>query len=136
MKKIILVASIAVLAACSQAEQAADTDAVEETADAAEVAAADGGPAYGTFKVTLADGSVLTDEVHEDGTFTATLPDGTTESGTWVQKPGEYCTTSSEEGASERCHKEWIDESGAWVSTDPEGNIATVERVVEEAAAE
>lgn len=134
MKKIIAVAVLATIAACSKPEPAPEPVATEEAA--AEVMAADGGPAYGMFKVTLADGTVMMEDVREDGTFTSTSPTGEVTTGTWVQKPGEYCTTNDEEGATERCHPEKIDENGVWVSTDPEGNTAVVERVVEEAAAE
>lgn len=135
MKKIILVAVLAAMTACNQAEPAAETAEAEETVPA-EVMAADGGPAYGTFKVTLADGTVITDEVRQDGTYTTTMPDGSVENGTWVQKPGEYCSTPDAEDASESCYPESIDENGVWTATNPEGETATVERVAEEAAAE
>ena len=130
MKKIIAVAILATVAACSQGEQAAEPEATEAAAEpAAEVMAADGGTPYGNFKVTLADGTVLTEEVREDGTYTSMSDDGETRTGTWVQKPGEYCTTSSEEGATERCHKESVDANGVWTSVDPDGETATVERI-------
>ena len=135
MKKIILVAALATITACNQAETVAEPVESEEAAPA-EVMAADGGPAHGNFKVTLADGTVIMDEVRADGTYTATMPDGTTESGTWVQKPGEYCSTPDTEGATERCSAESIDENGVWIAVSSDGETVTVERVVEEAAAE
>lgn len=137
MKKIIALAALAAVSACSETETAPDAAATEEVAAAetAEVMAADGGPAYGNFRITRADGTVIMEDVREDGTWTATMADGSTETGTWVQKPGEYCTTDDKEGAVEKCHPEKIDENGVWVSTDPEdGETVTVERV--EVAAE
>lgn len=137
MKKIILLASIAALAACAQGEADADADTAEEVVEAApEVVAADGLPTPGNYKVTLANGDVVMEEVRADGTYTATMADGTIENGTWEQKsPDVYCTTSDEEGAEQSCNNEAIDENGVWSSTDPDsGETATVERVVEEAA--
>ncbi len=129
MKKIIAVAAIAAVAACSQADTS-EAEMTEEVVEApAEATAADGGTPHGTFKVTLADGSVLTEEVREDGTYTSTSDSGETRSGTWTQKDGSYCTTSDDEDATERCHTESVDENGVWTSVDPDGETATVERV-------
>ena len=129
MKKIIGVAAIAAIAACSPAETEAEPEAVEEEEAAPAAMAADGGTPYGNFKVTSEDGSYQTEEVREDGTFTSTDQDGEVTTGTWVQKPGQYCTTSDAEGAVERCHTETVDENGVWTSVDPEGEIVTVERI-------
>jgi len=136
MKKIALVAALAVVSACSQPAEAPDEEATAETtadAEPAEVMAADGGPAYGKFKITQADGTSFTDDVRADGTYTSTAADGTEmESGTWVQKPGEYCTTKNEEGAVEECYPEKIDEKGVWVSSNTKtGETVTVERLPE-----
>lgn len=129
MRKLIAVAALAVVAACSQ-EAATEADAPEEVAEAPAAAmAADGGTPYGSFKVTLADGSVLTEEVHEDGTYISTSASGEQRKGTWVQKGDQYCTTSNDEGATERCHTESINDEGVWISTDPDGETATIQRV-------
>ncbi|TNE33264.1 MAG: hypothetical protein EP350_04435 [Alphaproteobacteria bacterium] len=138
MKKIIAIAALGLVAACNQAEAPAEPADTEEAAPAADfVPAADGGPGYGQFRIIHADGSVSTDDVREDGTYTTTMADGTVETGKWVQKPGEYCATPDTEGAVEECYPEKIDENGKWVSNNPKtGETVTVERVVEEAAAE
>lgn len=131
MDKIMLVAALAALGACSQAETANTADEGEAAGQIAEAApmAADGSPPHGRFKVTQADGSVQTEDVREDGTYTAVNADGEITTGTWRQKPGEYCNTLDQEGAVERCHKESIDENGVWISLDPEGEQAIVERI-------
>lgn len=134
MKKILVAAMLVGTAACTPAEEAA---APEEVAEApAEIMAADGQPTPGNYKVTLGNGSVIMEEVRADGTYTATMEDGSTESGKWEQKTPElYCTTSDEEGAEQTCNEEMIDENGVWTSKDPEtGESAVVERVVETAA--
>jgi len=136
MKKIALVAAFAAISACSQPAETPDTAATAEpTAEAtpAEAMAADGGPGYGKFKITEEDGTVLTDDVRADGTYTTTDAAGKeVDSGTWVQKPGEYCVTKNTEGAVEECYPEKIDEKGVWVSSDPKtGKSVTVERLPE-----
>lgn len=140
MKKIFALAAVAVLAACSQQEAAPTEEATEEVVESGPIAA-DGLPTPATYRVTLPNGDVIMEEVREDGTYTATMADGSTESGTWSQpSPEVYCTTSDTEGAEENCNDEKIDENGVWVSTDREsGDTAVVERVTEdpvEAAAE
>ncbi|OZA93011.1 hypothetical protein U4960_06555 [Altererythrobacter sp. H2] len=132
MKKIVLVAALAALSACSQSEAPAEPVAAEEpaAAPAAATVAADGGPSTGMFKITQQDGTVFTEEVRPDGTYTSTSATGETETGRWVQKsPNEYCTTGDEEGAAEVCHSETVGEDGVWTSTDPEGKTGTVERI-------
>lgn len=136
MKKIALVAALAAISACSQpAEAPEETATAAATAEAtpAEVMAADGGPAYGKFKITEADGTVLMDDVRADGTYVTSDANGKElEKGTWVQKPGEYCVTEDKEGAVEECYPEKIDEKGVWTSSDPKaGTTVTVERLPE-----
>lgn len=132
MKKIITVATLAALAACSPAEDAAEAEAPDAEAEEAMVMAADGGAPYGTFTITDPDGSVLTEVINEDGTFASTDADGVTTTGTWVQKPGEFCTTVDAEGAEERCFAETMNDEGQWTSVDPDdGAVSIVERVEE-----
>lgn len=135
MKKFIALAAVAALGACAGQEEAPAEEATEEVAEAGPIAA-DGLPTPGMYKVTLANGDVIMEEVREDGTYTATMADGSTESGTWSQpSPDKYCMTSEGEDSEENCNDEKIDENGVWVSTDSEsGETAVVERVVEEQA--
>lgn len=133
MKKIIAVAALAALAACSQAETPAP-EATEEAAaaPAAETLAADGRPSHGKFEVTRADGGKHTTDVMPDGTYKVTDADGkVTDTGKWVQKsPAEYCETSDKAGSKEKCYAEAVDDKGVYTSKDPEtGEVATVVRV-------
>jgi len=131
-----LVAALASFAACTpKAEEATEADAAAEpTEAAAATTAADGGPSTGTFKVTHADGSVITAEVKADGTYTVTDADGkVTETGKWEQKSPElWCETSDAEGATQVCYEEKVDENGVYTSKDPNtGEVSTVVRVTE-----
>ena len=131
MKKIIVVAAFAALAACSQPEAPAEEATTEEAAAPANIAA-DGLPTVGVYKVTQPDGTVITVDVKEDGTFAATDADGNViDSGKWEQKsPEQYCETSDAEGSTQVCYEEKIDENGVYVSKNPNtGDVSTVERV-------
>ncbi len=131
MKKIMLVAALAAVAACSQPDAPAEPEVTEATEEAAPAnIAADGGPTVGSYKITSADGTVYTEEVRADGTYSSTSPTGEVETGKWAQKsPETYCTTADTEGATERCNTEKVDANGVWTSTDPEGETVTIERV-------
>lgn len=130
MKKIVALAALAALAACSKPAEtpAAETSAAPETAAAvAGPVAADGKPSVGSFKITAQDGKVYNEVVKADGTYESTGPDGKVETGTWEQKTANlYCGTKT--GEKERCNEEKV-ENGVWTSKDPDGKVATVERV-------
>lgn len=128
MKKIILIAALATVAACSQPEATDETAPADEATEAtpAGPVAMDGKPSAGTFKVTDADGNVGTFVGNEDGTFTMTRADGTTSTGTWTEEtPGHFCQTVDGE---ETCSTETIVD-GVWTSTDADGTVYTIERV-------
>jgi len=140
MKRIIVIAAVAAVAACSKpapAPEATSEAPIEAAADASPSAAgeatslaADGKPSVGMYKVTTGDGKVFMEEVKPDGTYVQTEGGKVTQTGKWVQKsPSEYCATKDEAGAKEECNVEGIDAKGVWTSKDPEGHVATVERV-------
>lgn len=125
MRKLIAVVSLAVLAACQQAEAPAE-EVVEEEAAAP---AANEGP--GTFEVTYADGSVGTVTTTEEGTFTATLGEESG-AGTITQEENKICFDPEGDDPEQptRC---WtnseVGEDGTWTSTADDGETVTVRRV-------
>ena len=134
MKKIMIVAAIAALGACSKQDAApvgeATSEAAATEAPAAATVAADGKSSSGTYKITTADGKVYMEEDKPDGTYVETLDGKVTETGKWVQKsPEQFCTTKDEAGAKERCGTEKVDAKGVWTSVNPDGKTVTVERV-------
>ncbi|MGB7656432.1 MAG: hypothetical protein WBL74_13225 [Novosphingobium sp.] len=133
MKKLILLAALAATSACSKPEAAPDAQATAEPAAATDAApaniAADGKSSVGMFKVTTQDGKVVMEDVKADGTYVDTTDGKVVETGKWNQKsPSQYCYTSDEKGAAEKCGNEKV-ENGVWTSTNAKGEVATVVRV-------
>jgi len=132
MNKIVttaVIASIFTLAACSQAEEPAP--AAEETVAPKPVAmtVADGKPAAGTFEVTQADGSVMTQVVNADGTYTNTKADGTVSTGTWtLEGPNRWCDKPADKEVAV-CYNETVGADGVWTSAD-ENNPADTSTIV------
>ena len=134
MKKIVLVAALAALAACSKpeaapTEAATETAAVTPAATTAETVAADGKPSVGKFKVTSHDGKVYMEEDKADGTYVGTLDGKVVETGKWEQKDrGTFCFTKDTKDAKQECNAEKV-EGGKWITTNAKGEVSTVERV-------
>ncbi|MEP5937203.1 MAG: hypothetical protein ABJ239_02645 [Erythrobacter sp.] len=133
MKKIALIAALAVVTACSQA--ADEMEAVEETVEAAGPVALDGEPSTGTYRIVTAEGTEITQEVRADGTYTNTVGEES-ETGTWEQKSPEVFCSKSDDEEEMGCSTESLTEDGVWQSVDDDGAVSTVERVAEEATAE
>lgn len=134
MKKLVLVAALATLAACSKQDAAPAADATEPAAaiaaPAVQTVGADGKPSVGTYKVTTADGKTFMEEDKADGTYVQTQDGKVTETGKWEQKaPDTFCSTKDEAGAKQRCNTEKVDDKGVWTSVNPDGKTATVVRV-------
>ncbi|HVR90947.1 MAG TPA: hypothetical protein VHG29_07630 [Novosphingobium sp.] len=132
MKRIALLAALAVVSACSKPAPAPETDAsaaAEASAPVAENIAADGKSSVGQFKVTASDGKVFIEDDKADGTYVETSDGKVLETGKWVQRaPGTFCYTKDEPDAKEICNEEKV-ENGVWTSKNPKGKVATIERV-------
>lgn len=129
MKKLLVIAALAAMSACSKPAPAPEAEASAAPEAAAPSLAADGGPAHGTYKVTRADGKVIMDEVKPDGTYSSTQDGKVIDTGKWEQKsPSQYCFTKDEEGAKQECAEEKV-EGGVWTSKGPDGKVSTIERV-------
>ncbi|GGD98223.1 hypothetical protein GCM10011515_17530 [Tsuneonella deserti] len=138
MRKVILIAAVAALAACSKpatntdetATPAATDTAAAAPAPAATTMAADGKPSTGTFKVTSPDGQVVMEEVRADGTYADTVDGKVVETGRWEQKSSaQYCWTKDGPGEQQICSDEKV-ENGKWTSYNPvTKKTATIERV-------
>ena len=122
MKKLILLAGIAALAACSGKEPAA-----EETT-AAEVAAAPAVTATpGSYDVTGPDGAKLVATLMADGTYVDRDEAGKVlEKGTWATKDGKTCFDDEGDKA-EVCYTDSAPAAdGSFTATEADGKVTQV----------
>ena len=125
MKKLMTVAALSALAACSQqAEKAAEAEAAP--VEAAAPTAIDSASLVGDFDVKMADGKMAKTTINADGTYFDTGPDGKETKGKFAMKDGkecfdadgdeaEICWTSTKPGA-----------DGSFTSTSDKGETVTV----------
>ena len=133
MRKIVIIAALATVAACSKPEPAATPEAADTAvaaAPAAATVAADGKPSTGMFKITSADGQTIMEEIKADGTYVDTRDGKVIETGKWEQKSAaQYCWTPDTAGATQTCADEKV-ENGVYSSYNPKTKkTATVVRV-------
>jgi hypothetical protein len=132
MKKILAIAALAALSACSKpapAPEADTTTAAEPAPSAAENIAADGKSSIGKFKVIAHDGKVYMEEDKADGTYVGTQDGKVVETGKWRQAdPGTFCFTKDAKDATEQCNAEKV-ENGVWTTKNAKGEVSTVERI-------
>ncbi len=136
MKKILAIAALAALSACSKPAPApeADASASSDMAAASDAAAAiniaaDGKSSVGKFKITSHDGKVYMEEDKADGSYVSTLDGKVVETGKWEQKnPGTFCFTKDEKDAKQVCNDEKV-ENGVWTTKNAKGEVSKVERV-------
>lgn len=123
-----LLACAALLVAVSACSQPAEEPAA--TAEEAEPAATMQDYA-GAWNVTMADGSTHVTTNNADGTFTRTMPDGTSNGGTWTYAPEQSCWTT--EGEEPACYTMVESElSGNLTLTNvADQSVVTASRVVE-----
>lgn len=134
MKKFLLIAGVATLAACSANEnvdadeEAVNDTAMEEAATEEATAAPDGGPIAGTYQITSEEGESWTTVIAADGSYTTTYPDGTEESGTMMmQDDVTACFDNAADEEGPMCSQSSIAEDGTWTATNERGTV-TVER--------
>ena len=133
MKKIALLTLPFCLAACEGQENSAaeETPDVSVT-DAGMSMAADGAPPAGMYRAVGDDGSVLIEDLREDGTYTFSDEEGAViEEGAYIQKsPTIICFTANTQGAVEICYADAIGDDGVWRTTDPNtGVVSVIERI-------
>jgi len=136
MKKLALLAGVALLASCGSKEEAAapevaasDTmpiDVGAATASAAAAGTTANGSAAGSYDVTNPDGTKTVDTLMADGTYvTRDSGDKVVDKGTWATKDGKTCFTP--EGKTETCYTEGARAAdGSFEATGPDGKVTKV----------
>lgn len=129
MRKLILVAAVASLAACGSKEEAPADPA--ETADTTLTDTATGDMS-GVYEIKLVDGTVLRQTINADGTYVDTTLEGAeTERGTWRQEGDAMCFDPEGDGP-EACYTGGAPgEDGTFEVRDAEGNVSSSVRKVE-----
>jgi len=119
MKKFVIVASIALLAACGAKKDTTAEPAVSESA--IETAAAAPTPTPGIYDVTAPDGKKSTTELMADGLYADKDAAGKVlAKGTWAMKDGKTCFMP--EGKPDECYTESARAAdGSFTATDAKG---------------
>ena len=128
MKKFVIVAGFALLAACgSNKDAGADAAASDAAAtSAAATPAAVYAPGAGSYDVTPPDGKMHTTTMIADGVYVERDPKGTvTEKGKWADRDGKTCFTA--EKAAEECYTLSSPAAdGGFTATDSKGAVFQV----------
>jgi hypothetical protein len=127
MKKIVIVASFALLASCgAKKDTAAEAPATDAAATAAATTAAVAAPAPGSYDVTNPDGSKGVTTLMADGTYVDRDGAGkVTAKGKWTHADSKTCFTP-ETGAAE-CYTETAPAAdGSFTATDSKGAVTQV----------
>ena len=137
MKKLILLAGLAALAACGQKQETAATDDANATVAEADANAAvsnaamttANGSAPGTFEVTTKDGKKAQSILNADGTYIDKNSDGTESKGTWNVAGGKTCfDPEGDEGPT--CYTETSTAAdGTFTATPDKGDPVTVKKI-------
>ena len=129
MKRLAIIAPLALLAACEARDDAAAPEAAATETMPADAAAT--APAVvatpGSYDVTLPDGTKFVSTLMADGTYVdRDADDKVTEKGTWAMKDGKACF-DPEGDAPESCSTSSTPAAdGSFESTNPEGAVAKV----------
>lgn len=126
MQKLVLLAAIAALSACSQkAEESKETAAapVEEMAPAA---SADSGTAPGTYDVKMADGTMASTTINADGTYVDSDAKGKIVKGKFARKDGKDCFDPDGDAAEVCWTVSTPAADGSFSATAPDGTAVTV----------
>ena len=129
MKKLVLLAGIALLASCGSKEPAPEATATADASmpmDAAASSAPVAAVTPGSYDVTGPDGTKSVDTLMADGTYVSRdLQDKVTDKGTWTSKDGKTCFTS--EGKAEMCYAETARAAdGSFSATGADGKVTKV----------
>ena len=128
MKKLVLLAALTALSACSQkAEESKDAAAATPTETAAPAPAAPAGTAPGNYDVKMADGTVASTVINADGTYADTDPTGkVVKKGKFAHKDGKDCFDPDGDEAEECWSLSPVAADGSFTATNPEGTTVTV----------
>lgn len=129
MKKLALLAGVALLASCGSEAPAPEATATADTTmpmDAGATPAVAVAATPGSYDVTGPDGTKTVDTLMADGTYvTRDTGDKVVDKGAWTSKDGKTCFTP--EGKTETCYSESARAAdGSFGATGPDGKVTQV----------
>lgn len=128
MRKIMMIAAIAALGACSK--PAEEAKAPEATAAATEAAPAAAAIEAGDYTFADKDNKQGKLSVAADNTYSATMPDGSAQKGTVSEKDGKACYDAEGDKIPTMCWKNDPPAAdGTWTAVSDDGQVVTVTRV-------
>lgn len=131
MKKVLIIASILALGACTEAAPEADSATEVEVTEEVGV---DMSAWVGDYALVYDDGAEATLNIAADGAYSGTSGDATVSGNITLGEGGAFCYTADGGDEMECWTNGDVNEDGSWVSTSDAGRSATVTRV--EAAAD
>ncbi|OBX20336.1 hypothetical protein A9995_00995 [Erythrobacter sp. QSSC1-22B] len=137
MRKYLILAAFATLAACGASDAPVDGDTARGTGMDAAPASDDpaGAEMVGTYEVIAEDGTAVLQTVNADGTYVETVDGDVIERGTWHQKGDQMCY-DPEGDAIEQCFIGGKPGNQGSFSVETDGGTATVRRVEDADASE
>ena len=133
MKKLVLLATLATLSACSQKAEESKEPAAAPTETAAPAPAANPGTAPGSYDVKMADGttastaSTASTVINADGTYVDTDAAGkTVKKGKFAHKDGKDCFDPDGDEAEACWALSPVAADGSFTATAPDGTAVTV----------
>lgn len=126
MKKLVLLAALTALSACSQKAEEKKEVAAAPTAEATPAPAADSGTPPGTYDVKMADGTMAVTTINADGTYVDTDAKGKAIKGQYATHDGKDCfdPEGDEMGMCWAVTKPEAD--GSFTATADDGTVVTV----------
>lgn len=126
MKKLVLIAAISLLAACSQKAEEKKEVAAEPAAEAAPAPTADSGTQPGTYDVKMADGTMATTTINADRTYVDTDPKGKQVKGLFANHDGKDCFDPEGDEMGMCWAKTEPGPDGSFTATADDGTVVTV----------
>ncbi|HWT44181.1 MAG TPA: hypothetical protein VN152_16170 [Sphingopyxis sp.] len=127
MKKLVLLAALTALSACSQKAEESKDAAAAPTETAAPAPAVNPGTAPGTYDVKMADGTAASTIINADGTYADLDAAGkTVKKGKFAHKDGKDCFDPDGDEAEECWSLSPVAADGSFTATNPKGTTVTV----------
>ena len=126
MKKLVLIATIAALSACSQKTEESKETAAAPAETVGSAAAADSGTAPGVYDVKMADGTMAVTTINADGSYADTDAKGKIVKGRFARKDGKDCFDPDGDEAEVCWTVSTPGPDGSFSARAPDGTAVTV----------